>query len=63
MHGDDLKADLKRLDELYLQLPLETREKGLHSFAQFPPHDSSFLTTRLWDAYLPDWRKPGDLAG
>lgn len=57
VHGDDLKADLKRLDDLYLQLPPETREKGLYSFAQFPPDDGSYLTSRLWDAYLPDWRK------
>ena len=57
VHGDDLKADLKRLDERYSGLPLETREKGLYTFAQFPPDDSSFLTSRLWDAYLPDWRK------
>jgi hypothetical protein len=56
VHGDDLKADLKRLDDRYLQLPAETRENGLYSFAQFPPDDSSFLTSRLWDAYLPDWR-------
>ena len=45
------------MDDLYLQLPAETREKGLYSFAQFPPDDSSYLTARLWDAYLPDWRK------
>lgn len=57
VHGDDLKADLKRLDELYLKLPAETREKGLYTFAQFPPDDSSYLTSRLWDAYLPEWRK------
>jgi hypothetical protein len=57
VHGDDLKADLKKLDQLYLQLPAETREKGLYTFAQVPPDDSSYLTTRLWDAYLPDWRK------
>jgi hypothetical protein len=57
VHGDDLKADLKRLHERYSELPLETREKGLYTFAQFPPDDNSFLTTRLWDAYLPDWRK------
>jgi hypothetical protein len=57
VHGDDLKADLKRLHELYSELPLETREKGLYTFAQFPPDDSSFLTTRLWDVYLPNWRK------
>jgi hypothetical protein len=57
VHGDDLKADLKRLDELYHQLPKETLEKGFYSFAPFPPDDSSYLTTRLWDAYLPGWRK------
>jgi hypothetical protein len=57
LHGDNLKADLKRLDELYLQLPKETLEKGLYFFARFPPDDSSYLITRLWDAYLPDWRK------
>jgi hypothetical protein len=57
VHGDELKADLKRLDEHYLHLSPEIREKGLYSFAQFPPDDNSYLTTRLWDAYLPDWRK------
>lgn len=57
VHGDDLKADLKRLDELYLQLPRETLEKGFYSFAPHPPDDSSYLTVRLWDAYLPEWRK------
>jgi hypothetical protein len=57
VHGDDLKADLKRLDELYLRLPKNTLETGLHSFAPVPPDDTSYLTTRLWDAYLPAWRK------
>src|SRR6202012_2848418 len=57
VHGDDLKADLKRLDELYLQLPKETLEQGFYSFAPHPPDDSSYLTARLWDAYLPGWRK------
>jgi hypothetical protein len=56
VHGDALKADLKRLNEHYLQLPEEVLEQGLYTFAQFPPDDSSYLTTRLWDAYLPNWR-------
>jgi len=56
VHGDDLKADLKRLNELYLGLPLEVRDKGLCEFAPAPPDDSTYLTTRLWDAYLPKWR-------
>jgi len=56
VHGDALKADLKRLNEHYLQLPEEVLEQGLYTFAQFPPDDSSYLATRLWDAYLPAWR-------
>jgi hypothetical protein len=56
VHGDALKADLKRLNEHYLQLPKEVLEQGLYTFAQFPPDDSSYLTTRLWDAYLPKWQ-------
>jgi len=57
VHGDDLKADLKKLDELYKKLPPGTLEKGLYSFAPVPPDDDTYLTTRLWDAYLPYWRK------
>jgi hypothetical protein len=65
VHGDDLKADLKRLDERYKQLPEDELNKGLIGFAAHPPEDTSFLTTRLWDQYLPKWRDPqtpmGDL--
>ncbi len=56
IHGDDLKADLKRLNDLYLGLPQEIRDQGLYEFAPAPPDDSTYLTTRLWDAYLPKWR-------
>jgi hypothetical protein len=57
--GDELKADLKRLEEHYCALPEEETEKGLHEFARYPPVDTSFLTTRLWDTYLPRWRNTG----
>lgn len=56
IHGDDLKADLKGLNDLYLGLPQEIRDQGLYEFAPAPPDDSTYLTTRLWDAYLPKWR-------
>ena len=58
VHGDELKADLKRLNEMYQQLPDEELDKGLIGFAPHPPEDTTFLTTRLWDKYLPKWREP-----
>ncbi len=58
VHGDDFKADLKRLDDRYKQLPENELNKGLIGFAAHPPEDTSFLTTRLWDQYLPKWRAP-----
>lgn len=56
VHGDALKADLRQLNEHYLALPEEDRERGLHGFAPCPPDDPACLTTQLWDAYLPAWR-------
>jgi hypothetical protein len=64
VHGDALKADLKNLNEKYLALSEEERDRGLLGFAAGPPDDLECLTTQLWDAYLPDWRrqsKPVDL--
>ena len=58
VHGDDLKEDLRRLHEMYQQLPQGELDKGLIGFADRPPEDTSFLTTRLWDKYLPKWREP-----
>jgi hypothetical protein len=59
VNGIELKEDLKRLDERYSALPEEEFNQGLHHFARFPPLDISFLTTRLWDTYLPRWRTTG----
>jgi hypothetical protein len=55
--GDALKADLKNLNEKYLALSEEERDRGLLGFAAGPPDDPECLTTELWDAYLPDWRR------
>ncbi len=41
--GPDLKADLARLNDHYLALPLEIRQKGVMSFAHCPPKEGSFL--------------------
>jgi hypothetical protein len=54
----DLKAALRELDEYYVDLPDETKELGVMSFAAFPPLDlDSNLVPRLWDQHMsPKWR-------
>jgi hypothetical protein len=32
------------------------REKGIISFAPYPPIEGSYLTSKLWDRFLPEWR-------
>ena len=54
--GDELKIDLGRLDEYYAALPAEVRERGVISFAAYPPLDGNYLTSGLWDRFLPGWR-------
>jgi hypothetical protein len=55
--GDDLKADLAKLDAHYSALPEEVRARGVMAFAHHPPPDGDFLVTRLWDRFLPKWRE------
>jgi hypothetical protein len=52
VHGDDLKADLKRLDEYYDALPAETKKQSIYSFAAYPPDDDSYLVTQLWKKHM-----------
>ena len=63
--GPDLKADLKRLNDHYSQLPESERETGITRFAPQPPETGEYLVSRLWDRYLPSWRdmSPGLVAG
>ena len=56
VHGDDLKKELQRLDVHYSTLSEDERKEGLITFASTPPADNTFLTTQLWDKYLPGWR-------
>ncbi len=56
----ELKADLRKLDEHYSALPEEVKIRGLSSFADYPPTDTGFLVTRLWDLYFPNWRLKAD---
>ena len=51
--GDELKADLHRLDEHFSHLPQDVLDRGLFSFE--PPLGGDYLTTRLWRKFLPNW--------
>lgn len=56
--GSVLKAELAKLDQHYSLLPDETKKLGVTSFAFYPPHDDSFLTTQLWNKYMsPTWKE------
>ncbi len=56
VNGIDFKEDLKKLNMLYSSLPDEVMRTGLINFAAFPPEDTGFFVTRMWDKYLPPWR-------
>jgi hypothetical protein len=55
--GEELKADLANLDKYYSRLPAEVKEEGIMRFASDPPRGGEFLTTQLWDTFLPSWRR------
>ena len=56
VNGIELKEDLKKLVAHYSALPENVLKSGLNHFAGYPPEDTTFLTTQLWDKYLPGWR-------
>jgi hypothetical protein len=57
--GTELKAELAKLDAHYSALPESEKAKGVYHMASEPPDDASFLITRLWDKYHPEWRQLG----
>ncbi len=61
VNGTELKEDLKRLVTHYGALPEDVLKTGLIHFAAYPPDDTKFLITRLWDKYLPGWRAGKDI--
>ena len=52
--GEDLKADLKRLDAYFSALPADVLARGVYRFEL--PFDSDFLATKLWKQFLPGFR-------
>ncbi len=58
IRGQELKADLAKLDAHYAALPDEVKERGVMSFAHYPPTDGDFLISKLWDKLMaPGWRQ------
>jgi len=55
--GEDLKADLKKLNNYYSALPNTIKEKGIMTFASEPPCEGEYLVTSLWDRNFPGWRE------
>lgn len=56
VHGADLKADLGALNVRYNGLAPEVKARGSMRYAAYPPLDGNFLTSRLFDHFLPGWR-------
>lgn len=54
--GTELKNGLRKINEHYNTLPQEVRDRGISSFAIYPPAESDFFVSGLWDKYLPRWR-------
>lgn len=55
--GQELKGDLKKLNEYYSKLPEEIKNRGIMEFAVYPPEDQDTLLSRLFDKHLkPSWR-------
>jgi hypothetical protein len=56
--GSDLKADLAKLDRHYSVLSDEVKERGVISFAHYPPTEGDFLVSRMWDKFMGrGWRE------
>jgi len=57
IHGSKIKPELHILNAYYETLPEEVKEEGIIRFASYPPQQIIGEIHRLWDKYLPIWRK------
>lgn len=58
--GQDLKAELGRLNRHFAQLPEHELEGGIMRFASAPVGEDDALMIRLWDKHAPNWRTNGN---
>ncbi len=57
INGQDLKSNLRVLDDYYSKFPDEVKDQGIMKFAVYPPENIDNLVSQLWDKFLPIWRK------
>jgi hypothetical protein len=55
--GVQLKADLAKIDAYFDAFPDDVKNRGVISFAFYPPTEGEFLVSQLWDKHMsPKWR-------
>jgi hypothetical protein len=55
VHGDELKADLKRLIAWYEGLTPEERREREYDYGSRPPFDENSVTHRVWRKHMRPW--------
>jgi len=57
MSGDDLKADLAKIDAHWSSIPAELKATGSINYAAYPPLNPDLLTYQLWNRHMrPGWQ-------
>jgi hypothetical protein len=52
VNGEELKIDLRRLNDHFAALPDDIKDQGLYAFAKHPPLDSAGVVLTLWNKHL-----------
>ena len=58
--GEDLKAELRRVNAHFAALPEHERELGVMKLAPTPIGDDSSLLVALWNRHAPNWRRSAE---
>jgi hypothetical protein len=52
VNGEELKLDLRRINDHFAALPDDIKDQGLHAFAKHPPLDDGGVVLSLWNKHL-----------
>ena len=59
--GDDLKADLAKIDAHWSKIPADLKATGSINYAAYPPLNPDLLTYQLWDRHMRwGWQKDAE---